>query len=217
MANPSRQICRSASRSVLRETSYAFVRSASVSGVPGDRSPQMILSRICVTMRSVTDSSSMCSVTVLFLVTARLKSVRETVRETVTESVTESVAETDRSCDLEVFEKVRNAGILVERSHDVRRGIRHDRAILQEDYPIRDPECEIDLVRDDHHCHPFARKLLDDFQDLGHQFGVERGGRFVEEDDRWFHGQRPRNRHPLLLAAGELVRILVRMRGQSDL
>ena len=45
---------------------------------------------------------------------------------------------------------------------------------------------------------------------------VERGERLVEEHDLGFDGERPRQRHPLLLAAGELVGIATRQLGEPD-
>ena len=47
--------------------------------------------------------------------------------------------------------------------------------------------------------------------------GIERSNRLVGEDDVGFLNQRPRNRHALLLAAGELVGALRRERGHIEL
>ena len=47
--------------------------------------------------------------------------------------------------------------------------------------------------------------------------GVEVAGRFVGEEQRRIVGQRARNRDALLLAAGELRRVMVRAVGQAHL
>jgi len=58
-------------------------------------------------------------------------------------------------------------------------------------------------VRDDDHRHVFARQLLHDQIDLVDEFGIERRGGLVEQHDLRLHGQRPGDRHPLFLSAGE--------------
>ena len=54
----------------------------------------------------------------------------------------------------------------------------------------------------------FADRLLD--MALG--FGIERGGRLVEQDDRRVLDQRPRDGDALALAAGELQAVLADLR-----
>ena len=46
--------------------------------------------------------------------------------------------------------------------------------------------------------------------------GVEGRERFVEEQDGRPDGERPRQRHPLLLATRELVRVAIRLGAQPD-
>ena len=43
------------------------------------------------------------------------------------------------------------------------------------------------------------------FEDLGDELRVERAGDLVEEQEVGLHGQRPDDRHPLLLAARQAV------------
>ena len=57
------------------------------------------------------------------------------------------------------------------------------------------------------HGHALARHLFQDAQNFSYQLGVERGGNFVEQHDVGRHGQRPRDCHPLLLPARQLVGI----------
>ena len=60
-------------------------------------------------------------------------------------------------------------------------------------------------------------EVLHHGEDLPDQLGVERGGRLVEEHDLGLHGQGARDGDPLLLAAGELDRVLVPLFGDADL
>ena len=56
----------------------------------------------------------------------------------------------------------------------------------------------------------------DDPEHFADQLGVERRGDLVEEHDPRPHRQGPRDRHPLLLPAGELARVGVRLVRESD-
>ena len=59
---------------------------------------------------------------------------------------------------------------------------------------------EADLVRDDDHRHPRSRKPLI-VQHLADQFGIERRGRLVEQQQPRLDRECARNRDALLLAA----------------
>ena len=63
---------------------------------------------------------------------------------------------------------------------------------------------------------PAAGQLGDDRQHLADQLRVQRRGDLVEQQQPRPHGQRPGDRHPLLLAAGEPVRVGVGEAGQPD-
>ena len=67
------------------------------------------------------------------------------------------------------------------------------------------------LVGDHHHGHALVGQLLHDFQHLAHHFGVQGGGGLVEQHHLGLHGQSPDNGDTLLLAAGELGGIGVRL------
>ena len=69
---------------------------------------------------------------------------------------------------------------------------------------------EAHLMGDHHHGHALVSKLLHNIQYLAHHFGVQRGGRLVEQHDLRLHSQRPDDGHTLLLTAGELDGIGVR-------
>ena len=58
-------------------------------------------------------------------------------------------------------------------------------------------------------------QLLEQLQHLGLHGDVERGGRLVGDDDVGLHRERHGDHHPLALAAGELVRVLVASRRRA--
>jgi hypothetical protein len=92
-----------------------------------------------------------------------------------------------------------------------------DRAAVHEDDAVGDIVGEAELVRDDHHGHAFVDQLAHGQQHLAHQLRIERRGGLVEEHHGGLHRQRPRDGHALLLAAGELARILLRLLQDPDL
>src|SRR5699024_12099682 len=68
------------------------------------------------------------------------------------------------------------------------------------------------------HLHSFPTRRSSDLgQDLADEFGVERAGRFVEEHHLRLHRQGARDRHPLLLTAGELIGVGAGLVRQPDL
>ena len=89
-----------------------------------------------------------------------------------------------------------------------------DLAAIHEHDPVRDAPGESHLVRDDDHRHAVAREIGHDVEDLLDHLRIERRGRLVEQHDHRIHRERARDRHALLLAAGELRRKL-RARGRS--
>jgi len=66
---------------------------------------------------------------------------------------------------------------------------------------------EAHLVRDDDHRHPFLGERAHYIEHLADQLGIQRRGRLVEEHQLWSHRKRSRDRHPLLLATGQLRRV----------
>ncbi len=72
------------------------------------------------------------------------------------------------------------------------------------------------FVGDDHHGHAVARERFHDVEHFADQFGVECGGRFVEQHELGAHGQRTGDGDALLLAARELVGIGAAAIGQPD-
>ena len=92
-----------------------------------------------------------------------------------------------------------------------------DPALVHEDEPVADLARELHLVRDDEHRHPVTGQIAHHDQHLADELRIERGGDLVEEHHVRLHHQRPRDRDPLLLAAGELVRMLAGLLRQPDL
>ena len=83
------------------------------------------------------------------------------------------------------------------------------------DHAMADLAREAHLVRDHHHRHALLRKLHHDVEHFAHHFRVERGRGLVEQHHDRVHRQRARDRHALLLAAGELAGELVLVRDQA--
>ena len=98
----------------------------------------------------------------------------------------------------------------------VRRSHLADQAGIEEAHAVGDVAGEAHLVGGDDHRHARCGQLADDVQDLGHELRVERAGDLVEEQDVRLHGQRPDDRHPLLLSAGQPVGQLVALVGQAE-
>src|SRR5699024_3127149 len=92
-----------------------------------------------------------------------------------------------------------------------------DAPIVHEEHAIADLAGEPHLVGDDDHGHALFGQLLHHGQDLADELGVEGAGRFVEEHHLRLHRQGARDRHPLLLPAGELIGVGVGLVRQSDL
>ena len=81
---------------------------------------------------------------------------------------------------------------------------------------VADLAGEAHLVGDDDHRHPFRGQFAHHVEDLLDQLGVEGAGHLVEEHHVRVHRQRPGDRDPLLLAAGEPFRVLVELVGEAD-
>ncbi len=91
-----------------------------------------------------------------------------------------------------------------------------DLAVIEEDDLGGDRGGEADLVGDDEHGDPGRRQRAHDVEDVAGQLGVERGGRLVEEQDARLERQGAGDRHALLLAAGELGRVVAGAVGEAD-
>jgi hypothetical protein len=78
------------------------------------------------------------------------------------------------------------------------------------------PGRDFAVVGDEDHHVALARQFVEQRHHLGAAVAVEGAGGFVGEDDVAAVHQRPGNRHPLLLAAGQLVRAVAGARGQAQ-
>ena len=94
--------------------------------------------------------------------------------------------------------------------------ILHDDALVHEQHVVGHLTGELHLVRDDDHGGVARGERANDVEHLAGQLGIERAGRLVEAEDVRIERQRPRNGDALLLAAGELMRIVVHARFQPD-
>jgi len=70
-------------------------------------------------------------------------------------------------------------------------------------------------VRHAQQRHALAGEVDDHVQHFLDHLRIERRGRLVEQHDAGLQAQRARDRHPLLLPAGKLKRIFVRLLGDA--
>ncbi len=92
-----------------------------------------------------------------------------------------------------------------------------DLAGLHEHHAIGDLASETHLVGHHDHRHAAGGEVLHRVEHLVDHLGVERGGRLVEQHHLGLHGERPGDRHALLLTARHLARVLARLLGNLDL
>jgi len=95
-------------------------------------------------------------------------------------------------------------------------GVLDDLALVHEHHAVGDLAGEPHLVRDHHHGHALGRERYHDVEHLVDHLGVERRGRLVEQHGDGVHGERTGDRDALLLAAGQLARIFLGVRGEPD-
>ena len=82
---------------------------------------------------------------------------------------------------------------------------------------VRHTRGKFHFVGDQHHGHAAFGQGLDHTQHFAGELWVQRGCHFVEQHHLRLHGQRPGNRHALLLAARELFGVRLRLVGQAHL
>ena len=85
-----------------------------------------------------------------------------------------------------------------------------DLPIDHKHHPIRRFARKADFMRDHHQRDAQIRQPLYHIQHFADQLGIERGGRFIEQDHLRVQRQRARDGDALLLAAGEVARVGVR-------
>ena len=83
--------------------------------------------------------------------------------------------------------------------------VAHDRAVFHRHAPPR-ARADRRVVRDDDQCHAARVQGLEQVHDIVAGGAIEVARRLVGEDQRRLHDGGARDRHPLALAAGELVR-----------
>ena len=92
----------------------------------------------------------------------------------------------------------------------------NDAAAFHENGSIGNGFCEAHLMSDDDHRDASARERSDDVEHLSNHFGIEGGGRFVEQNDPWFHRKGSGDGNPLLLSTRQLWRIFVGLVSDAD-
>ena len=98
----------------------------------------------------------------------------------------------------------------------VRRALLHDVALIHEEDAIADLAREAHFMGNDEHGHTSLSELTDNRQNFADHFRVEGGRWFIKEHDVRTHRQRTRDRHALLLTAGERRWINVCLVEQTD-
>src|SRR5918999_2545769 len=92
--------------------------------------------------------------------------------------------------------------LALRRGEELRgRRLLDDPAVVDEDDPVADLAREPHLVGHDGHRHAVAREVAHDVEHLPDHLRVQRRSRLVEEHELRLHGERPRDRDALLLAA----------------
>ena len=82
--------------------------------------------------------------------------------------------------------------------HGLRRPLLDDDTAIDEQHPISHIPGKSHFVRDHDHSHAIVGKFAHDAEHVTDEFGVERGGRLVEQDRLGLHRQRTRDCDPLL-------------------
>src|SRR5918999_3964178 len=100
--------------------------------------------------------------------------------------------------------------------HLLRRALLEDHAVVDERHAVGDLAGEAHLVGDHDHRHPVLGEQAHHPKHVADELRVERRRRLVEEHQLRAHGHRPRDRHPLLLAARELRRVGIRLGAEAD-
>jgi len=91
-----------------------------------------------------------------------------------------------------------------------------DDSLVHEQERVAHLSGETDLMGHDDHRHAGFRQLPHHVEHLPDELSVQGRGGLVEQHQLRLHRQRPGDRHPLLLAAGELVRIDIGLSRQPD-
>ncbi len=89
-------------------------------------------------------------------------------------------------------------------------------ALVHEHDAVGDLAGKAHLVGDHHHGHARFSEAADHREHFADQFGIERGGRLIEQHQPRRNRQRAGDRHPLLLPAGQPVRQMIGMGRQTD-
>ena len=91
-----------------------------------------------------------------------------------------------------------------------------DPALLERDDPLPKRGDDVGVVGRHEHGHAELVDPQQELEDLPADQRVEVAGRLVGDDDPRVVDERARDRRALLLAAGELLRVLLRLLGEAD-
>src|SRR6478735_4259627 len=122
---------------------------------------------------------------------------------------------TTRSVRQDLAQEVLGAAGLRSGEELLRRRILDDFAVGHEQHTVPGLARETHLVGHHDHRHALPGQGRHDVEHLVDHLRVERAGRLVEQHHLRSHGQRPGDRHPLLLPTGQLRRQLVLLLGNA--
>src|SRR3954464_1335966 len=111
-------------------------------------------------------------------------------------------------------DELADARVVGVREDLFRLALLEDLAAVHEHHAVGGGASELHLVAYHHHRHSRFAQLAHYLETAAAQLRVERAGRLVEEEDFRLEGERARDGHALLLAAGELVRVGLRLLGE---
>src|SRR5262245_4443646 len=105
----------------------------------------------------------------------------------------------------EVFQEAPRPRLSRRAENLSRQTLLYDGACVQEYHAVGNLARERHLVRDDHRGHTLPSEHTDHIQHFANKLGIQRGGRLVVKHDDWPEHNGARNRHTLLLSAGQLA------------
>lgn len=100
--------------------------------------------------------------------------------------------------------EVSRAGLGWAAQNLLRRPAFDDLTLVHEQHTTRHFSRKAKFMRHDDHTHPRSGEVAHHGKNFAHQFGIQCGSGFIEQHQCWFHCERARDSHALLLTTREL-------------